>query len=58
MKMEKRTAEEIKVDKVVNELVDVAVKNELTLVELDQAYYKLRDYYNKNAVLKTEETSK
>lgn len=56
--MEKRTAEEIKVDKVVNELVDVAVKNELTLVELDQAYYKLRDYYNKNAVLKTEDTSK
>lgn len=56
--MEKRTAEEIKIDKVVSELVEVAVKNELTLVDLDKAYYKLRDYYNKNAVLKTEETSK
>lgn len=52
--MEKRTSEDIKVDKVVNELVDVAIKNELTLVDLDKAYYKLREYYNKNAVLKME----
>lgn len=56
--MEKRTSEDIKIDKVVKELVDVAIKNELTLVDLDKAYYKLREYYNKNAVLKTEEKDK
>lgn len=42
-----------KLEKVAEELIKVAEENEITLTEFDQATYKVRQYYNENAVLKS-----
>ena len=41
-----------KIEKVAKELIKVAEENEITLIEFDEATYKVRQYYNENAILK------
>lgn len=41
-----------KIEKVAKELIKVAEENEITLTEFDEATYKVRQYYNENAILK------
>ena len=42
-----------KLEKIAKELIKVAEENEITLTEFDQATYRVRQYYNENAVLKS-----
>lgn len=48
-----REIDEAKIDKIAKDLIKVAEENEITLTEFDQASYKVRQYYNENAVLKS-----
>lgn len=53
--MEKRREiDQDKAQKIASELVKVAANNQATLIEFDDAVYKVRQYYNENAVLKTD----
>ncbi len=53
--MEKRREiDQDKAQKIASELIEVATNNQATLIEFDDAVYKVRQYYNENAVLKTD----
>lgn len=53
--MEKRREiDQNKAQKIASELIEVATNNQATLIEFDDAVYKVRQYYNENAVLKAD----
>lgn len=53
--MEKRREiDQEKAQKIAIELIEVATNNQATLIEFDDAVYKVRQYYNENAVLKAD----
>lgn len=53
--MEKRREiDQDKAQKIASELIEVATNNQATLIEFDDAVYKVRQYYNENAVLKAD----
>lgn len=39
---------------IIDEFLDLAVKHELTMADIDQISYKLREYFLRNATLKQE----
>lgn len=45
--MKKEISQEI-----IDEFLDLAVKHELTMADIDQISYKLREYFLRNAILK------
>lgn len=47
--MKKEISQEI-----IDEFLDLAVKHELTMADIDQISYKLREYFLRNAILKEE----
>lgn len=52
--MEKRKElDNEKIEKATEALIKVAEENELTFTEFDEATYKVRQYYNENAILKS-----
>lgn len=53
--MEKRREiDQEKALKIASELIEVAANNQATLIEFDDAVYKVRQYYNENAVLRAD----
>lgn len=51
--MEKRELNNERIERAKLELINIAEKNELTMQEFDEAAYKVRQFYNENAILKT-----
>lgn len=41
-----------KIEMVASDIIKSAAENELTMLELDQAVYKVRQYFSENAILK------
>ena len=50
--MENKQIDQEKIDQISKALIEVAENNEATLQEFEDASYKVRQYYNANAVLK------
>nr|DAM67765.1 MAG TPA: hypothetical protein [Caudoviricetes sp.] len=52
MESRERQLDQEKINVVADEIIKTAAENELTMLELDQAVYKVRQYFSENAVLK------
>ena len=52
MENRERQLDQEKINVVADEIIRTAAENELTMLELDQAVYKVRQYFSENAILK------
>lgn len=52
MENRERQLDQEKINAVADKIIQAAAENELTMLELDQAVYKVRQYFSENAVLK------
>lgn len=52
MENRERQLDQEKINAVADKIIQAAAENELTMLELDQAVYKVRQYFSENATLK------
>lgn len=52
MENREKQLDQEKINIVADKIIETAAENELTMLELDQAVYKVRQYFSENAVLK------